>query len=118
MVEASGDLELREAFNLFDADGDGQVIWIFVIYNTIFEILKKITFNIYKIFCKKAVIINFYFVQITMAELENLFAKLCTDNRIKQSEVHALLKVADKDKSGTITFDVSFYISPMKVFKC
>ena len=38
MVEASGDLELREAFNLFDADGDGQVIWIFVIYNKIFVI--------------------------------------------------------------------------------
>ena len=42
-----------------------------------------------------------------MLELENIFAKLCTDNRIKQSEVHALLRMADKDKSGTITFDVS-----------
>ena len=42
-----------------------------------------------------------------MVELEDVFKKLCTDGRIKQSEVHALLKLADKDKSGTITFDVS-----------
>ena len=42
-----------------------------------------------------------------MAELEGMFKKLCTDGRIKLSEVHALLKIADKDKSGTITFDVS-----------
>ena len=42
-----------------------------------------------------------------MAELESIFAKLCTDNRISQSEMKALLKIADKDKSGTITFDVS-----------
>jgi len=43
--------------------------------------------------------------QVTMAELEGMFKKLCTDGRIKPSEVHALLKIADKDKSGTITFD-------------
>ena len=42
-----------------------------------------------------------------MVELEDVFKKLCTDGRIKHSEVHALLKLADKDKSGTITFDVS-----------
>ena len=36
-----------------------------------------------------------------------MFKKLCTDGRITQTEVHTLLKVADKDKSGTITFDVS-----------
>lgn len=42
-----------------------------------------------------------------MVELEDVFKKLCTDGRIKKSEVHALLKLADKDKSGTITFDVS-----------
>ena len=42
-----------------------------------------------------------------MVELEDVFKKLCTDGRIKQSEVYALLKLADKDKSGTITFDVS-----------
>ena len=41
-----------------------------------------------------------------MIELENMFNKLCTDGRIKKSEVHALVKLADKDKSGTITFDV------------
>ena len=46
-------------------------------------------------------------MQVTMTELEGMFKKLCTDGRIKQSEVHALLKIADKDKSGTITFDVS-----------
>ena len=45
-----------------------------------------------------------------MAELENLFKKLCADGRIKQSEVHALLKNADKDKSRTITFDVSWFM--------
>ena len=44
---------------------------------------------------------------MTIAELESMFKKLCTDGRITQSEVHTLLKVADKDKSGTITFDVS-----------
>ena len=42
-----------------------------------------------------------------MVELEDVFKKLCTDGRIKQSEVYALLKLADKDKSGTLTFDVS-----------
>ena len=42
-----------------------------------------------------------------MVELEDVFKKLCTDGRIKQSEAHPLLKLADKDKSGTITFDVS-----------
>ena len=46
-----------------------------------------------------------------MAELEGMFKKLCTDGRIKPSEVHALLKIADKDKSGTITFDVSKLLS-------
>ena len=50
-----------------------------------------------------------------MAELEGMFKKLCTDGRIKLSEVHALLKIADKDKSGTITFDVSKLLSSQTV---
>ena len=50
-----------------------------------------------------------------MAELEGMFKKLCTDGRMKQSEVHALLKIADKDKSGTITFDVSKLLSSQTV---
>merc|ERR1712096_272830 len=40
-----------------------------------------------------------------MVELEHIFAKLSADSRINQSEVHALFKMADKDKSCTITFD-------------
>ena len=50
-----------------------------------------------------------------MAELAGMFKKLCTDGRIKQSEVHALLRIADKDKSGTITFDVSKLLSSQTV---
>jgi Ca2+-binding EF-hand superfamily protein len=65
-MENTNNDELREAFNLFDADGDGQV---------------------------------------SMTELENMFMKLGTDGQINESEIHALLKIADKDESGTITFD-------------
>jgi len=61
----SGCNELREAFALFDADGDGEV---------------------------------------TVKELSDIFKKLRAENKIKQSELQALLRASDKDKNGTINF--------------
>merc|ERR1712156_148377 len=63
-MTASSD-ELREAFQLFDADNDGEV---------------------------------------TIDELTSMFAKLNSDKKVKQSEIQALIRAADKDKSGTIDF--------------
>ena len=62
MLEASEDLELREAFNLFDADGDGQVI--FNIYNLLIFNGTTLIFKCrnYTTFYTKTMIINFYFI--------------------------------------------------------
>ena len=57
-------------------------------------------------------------MQITLGELKNLVVKLQTDPQhnyqggkddispLMHAEIEALLKFSDKDKSGTITFDV------------
>ena len=62
------------------------------------------------------------FIQITIKELENLLVKLKTDPKHNQlgvqgtlsplvrEEIRALLKVADKDHSGAITFGVSNFL--------
>ena len=62
------------------------------------------------------------FIQITIKELENLLVKLKTDPKHNQlgvqgtlstlvrEEIRALLKVADKDHSGAITFGVSDFL--------
>ena len=44
--------------------------------------------------------------EVTVKELHNIFEKLSDDNRIRRSEIQALLRAADTDKNGTINFQV------------
>ena len=44
--------------------------------------------------------------EVTVKELHNIFEKLSDDNRIRRSEIQALLRAADTDKNGTINYQV------------
>ena len=54
-----------------------------------------------------------FFLQVTIQELQSIFKKLEGENKIKPSEIKAMLKAADRDRNGTINFNVSH----LKFFK-
>ena len=110
-------VELQEAFNLFDDDGNGEVK---IIPHLLIISLQRRIFNwSYQI--RNDFHLQYLQFQITLAELKNLVIKLQTDPKhnfkggkddmspLMHAEIEALLKFADKDKSGTITFDVWKY---------
>ena len=108
-------VELQEAFHLFDDDGNGEV--------KIIPHLLKISFRgvNWSHQIRNDFHLQYLQFQITLAELKNLVIKLQTDPKhnfkggkddmspLMHAEIEALLKFADKDKSGTITFDVWKY---------
>lgn len=59
-------------------------------------------------YCLSVFIVDFFSGrQITLEEMQEVFVKLKSENKIKQSEIQALVRAADKDRSGTINFKVN-----------
>ena len=55
--------------------------------------------------------------KLTFDELDSLFKKLRADGKIKPSEIRALVSVADRDKNGTIEFNVRHHFASILLYR-